>query len=96
MNNVTPIQDELEPVLNLTPLVVAADTIKSYCIGNFEKCSDGCPLHNAHGKGCYFNNVTPDEWNISELMYEMTKEIEKGHNMKGKSHENRSNCPLLS
>lgn len=71
------IDEDLEPVLNLIPLVTAADTIRSYCL-QFEKCK-GCKFNGAYGKGCYFNNVTPDKWNIGQTIYEQTEEIGKNH-----------------
>ena len=71
------IDEDLEPVLDLIPLVTAADTIRSYCL-QFDKCK-GCKFNGAYGKGCYFNNVTPDKWNIGQTIYEQTEEIGKDH-----------------
>lgn len=58
----------------MVPLSSAADTIRSFCL-RYDKCSKECPFHNAHGKGCYFNNVTPDKWEIGEMIYKMTEEV---------------------
>lgn len=58
----------------MVPLSSAADTVRSFCL-QFEKCSKECPLYNAPGKGCYFNNVTPDKWEIGEMIYKMTEEV---------------------
>lgn len=81
------IRDELEPVLNLTPLVSAADTIRSYC-KQFEKC-DECPFHNVSGRGigCYFNITSPEEWDVGGIIYKMTEDIGKKH--KSKSRKNK-------
>lgn len=70
---------EKEKVINsdrsaLNPLVTAADIIRSYC-RNFESCTTECPLMNAVGRGCYFNNVTPDRWEVSELIEGMEIKI---------------------
>lgn len=67
------VKDKMEKVLNLIPVQSASDTIRSFCL-QFDKCSKECPFHNAHGKGCYFNNVTPDKWEIGEMIYKMTEE----------------------
>jgi len=71
------IEDRLAPVLNLIPIGTAADTIRSYCIQN-ESC-DGCKFNGIEGKGCYFTNITPDRWNIADMIYEQTEEISKKH-----------------
>lgn len=73
------IRDELEPVLNLTPLVSATDTIRSFC-KQFEKCAD-CPIYsiNPHGFGCYFQRHTPDTYDIGGLIYNKTEDIGKHH-----------------
>lgn len=76
------INGELEPVLNLIPISTAADTIRSYCVQN-ESC-DGCKLNGAQGKGCYFNNVAPDQWNIADMIYEQTEEVSKKHRRRGR------------
>ena len=51
----------------LNPLITASNIIRSYC-KNFEKCSSECPLLNSRGRGCYFNNVTPDQWDVCDLI----------------------------
>lgn len=55
---------------SLIPLITAANIIRSYC-KNFEKCSSECPLLNSRGRGCYFNNVTPDQWDVCDLIKDM-------------------------
>lgn len=67
-------REKMELVLSMVPLSSAADTIRSFCL-RYDKCSKECPFHNAHGKGCYFNNVTPDKWEIGEMIYKMTEEV---------------------
>ena len=58
----------------LSPLVMASDIIRSFC-HNFESCSTKCPLMNVAGRGFYFNNVTPDRWEVSELFEGMEIKI---------------------
>lgn len=68
------LKEKMETILSMFPLSSAADTIRSFCL-HYDKCSKECPLYNAHGKGCYFNNVTPDKWEVGEMIYKMTEEI---------------------
>lgn len=68
------VKEKMEMVLSMVPLSSAADTVRSFCL-QFEKCSKKCPLYNAHGKGCYFNNVTPNKWEIGEMIYKMTEKV---------------------
>lgn len=70
------LREKTETILSMFPLSSAADTIRSFCL-RYDKCSKECPLYNAHGKGCYFNNVTPDKWEIGEMIYKMTEEVGK-------------------
>lgn len=58
----------------LNPLITASNIIRSYC-KNFEKCSSECPLLDARGRGCYFNNVTPDQWDVCDLITDMNISI---------------------
>lgn len=76
------IRDDLEPVLNLTPLVQAADTIRSFC-KQFEKCAD-CPVFsiNSCTHGCYFQRHTPETYDIGGIIYKMTEDIGKKHKSK--------------
>lgn len=67
-------REKMELVLSMVPLSSGADTIRSFCL-RYDKCSKECPFNNAHGKGCYFNNVTPDKWEIGEMIYKMTEEV---------------------
>lgn len=83
------IRDEMEPVLNLTPLVSAADTIRSYC-KQFENCTDECPFYNIRGQGCYFNNVPPEEWDVGGIIYKMTEDIGKKHKSKPRKNKGGS------
>lgn len=75
------VKEKMEPVLCLVPVQIAADTIRSFCL-QFEKCSKECPLHNAHGKGCYFQNVTPDKWEIGDLVYEQSDLLSKNNTVR--------------
>lgn len=68
---------ELEPALSLIPLVVAADTIMSYC-NNTGSCLE-CPFHNYHCVGCYFEHTNPCDWDVNKIIGEMTEKIGKGH-----------------
>lgn len=68
------LREKMELVLSMVPLSSGADTIRSFCL-RYDKCSKECPLYNVHGKGCYFNNVTPDKWEIGEMIYKMTEEV---------------------
>lgn len=71
------VKDKMEPVLSLLPVQTAADTIRSFCI-KIEKCSK-CPIYNTKGKGCYFQNVTPDKWEIGDLVYERSELLSKNN-----------------
>lgn len=73
---------ELEPALNLVPLVIAGDTIRNYCLTH-ESCEE-CPLYNLHWVGCYFEHTNPSEWDIEKIVSEMTEKIGKRH--KTRSH----------
>lgn len=71
------VKEKMEPVLCLLPVQTAADTIRSFC-KRFEKCSN-CPLINTKGKGCYFQNATPDKWEIGDLVYERADLLSKNN-----------------
>lgn len=68
--------EELEPALNLVPLVTAADTIRSYCI-NTECCF--CPFYEYHCVGCYLEHTNPCEWDINKIISDYTEKIGKRH-----------------
>lgn len=84
------IRDDLEPVLNLTPLVQAADTIRSYCL-KYETCNE-CPFHNVSGRGigCYFNITPPEEWDVGGIIYQKTEDIGKKHKSKPRKNKGGS------
>lgn len=63
------------PILNLLPLGPASDTIRSFCL-NHENC-EGCELSGLKGKGCYFNNSVPCNWDLSSIISAKTEEAEK-------------------
>ena len=77
------VKDKMEKVLNLIPVQSASDTIRSFCL-QFEKCSKECPLYNARGKGCYFQNVVPTDWNIGDLIYERTELLSTTNTRRGR------------
>ena len=85
------------PILNLLPLSTASDTIRSFCL-NHEKCEE-CELFGLKGKGCYFNNSVPCNWDLASIINNKTEEAEKHKGRpkrRKKKNENSSSDSLLS